>query len=116
MIEADIRIHDMLFNPPAGDLIKFARDESGLSNAQIAEAVGVNPNVIAMWANGAKIPTNRIPALAKALDIDLTQLFVSTCLQFDRELLETFEEVFGYMLTPAERSQLAQAQLITVGI
>ncbi len=80
------------------------------TQAEIAEEAGfVNPNMISMLKSGAsKVPLDRVPSLAKALDTDPRHLFK---LAFEQDGGETtmraIEEVFGTIVTRNEVGWLA---------
>ena len=75
------------------------------SQAEIAHDAGfVNPNVLTMIKQGGtKLPLDRVPALAKALDADPRRLFL---LAFDQAggetLMCSLEEIFGTVVTRNE--------------
>ncbi len=68
------------------------------------EAGFVNPNMLTMIKNGTnKLPLDRVPALAKALECDSKRLFK---LAIEQELgdahVRTIEEIFGTVVTQNE--------------
>jgi len=58
-------------------LIAQARLAKGLTQAQLAEAIGVKPTQIANWEQGTRKPkVGALMKIADALGIDWTTLFV----------------------------------------
>lgn len=52
------------------------REALGMSQAQLARAVGVIPSSVSQWESGTKTPaTDKLPALAKALKCKIDDLF-----------------------------------------
>lgn len=75
------------------------------SQAEIAHDAGfVNPNVLTMIKQGStKLPLDRVPALAKALDTDPRRLFLLAFEQSGGEtLMHALEEIFGTVVTRNE--------------
>ena len=64
---------------------------SGKSLVEIAREIDLpNANFLSMIKKGrARVPTNRIPALAKALGIEPQSLFQSCLKEYDKDLLKT---------------------------
>lgn len=75
---------------------------------EIATEVGYEkPNIISMFKRGeAKVPLDKIPALAKALHVDPTHLFRLAMQQYWPGLGEAIETVFGRIATPNEEAIL----------
>ena len=58
-----------------GNRLKRLRKKAGLTQEQLAEAVGVNPITISWWENNKFLPkTQSIKALAKAFDVSEAEL------------------------------------------
>ena len=58
-----------------GDRLRALRKKSGLTQEQLAEAIGVNPITISWWGNDKYLPkTQSIKALAKALGVSEADL------------------------------------------
>ena len=58
-----------------GNRLRALRKKSGLTQEQLAEAVGVNPITISWWENDKFLPkTQSIKALAKALGVSEAEL------------------------------------------
>ena len=50
--------------------LKFLREEKGLTQKEVAEAIGFAQSAVAFWANGKRIPNAfAIVALAKFFDV-----------------------------------------------
>lgn len=68
-----------------------------------AEAGFPQPNVLAMIKRGTtKLPLERVPALAKALECDPGHLFIMAVEQRDSALATTLQKVFGSHVTQNE--------------
>ena len=75
-----------------------------------AEAGFPQPNMLAMIKTGAtKLPLERVPALAKALECDPAHLFVMAVEQRDSALATTLQKVFGSHVTQNETDWLNEA-------
>jgi hypothetical protein len=75
------------------------------SQAQIAEEAGfINPNMIAMLKNGStKLPLDRVPSLATALNSDPRMLFNLALDQMGgATTVRAIEEIFGTIVTRNE--------------
>ena len=86
------------------DFLAEAISLSGLRHKDVAERAGFSkPNVISMMLSGdMKVPLERIPALATALNVDEGEL-LSNVLQEDfPEVWEIVRDNFVGMLTPGE--------------
>ena len=58
-----------------GERIRRLRKKTGLTQEQLAEAVGVNPITISWWENDKYLPqTQNVKALAKALGVSEAEL------------------------------------------
>lgn len=58
-----------------GERLRRLRKKSGLTQEQLAEAVGVNPVTVSCWENNTYLPkTQSIKALAKALGVSEADL------------------------------------------
>ncbi len=82
------------------------------SQAEIAEAAGfLNPNMIAMLKSGAtKLPLDRVPSLAAALDCDPRLLFNLALDQMGgATTVRATEEIFGTIVT---RNEVARSNEI----
>lgn len=75
------------------------------TQAQIASEVGwKTPNVLSMIASGAtKMPIERVPALARALDVDPADLLRLTLAQHDLLLWDIIEKACGFIVTDNEK-------------
>ena len=62
-----------------GNRLRALRKKSGLTQEQLAEAIGVNPITISWWENDKYLPkTQSIKALAKALGVSEADLLNDT--------------------------------------
>lgn len=76
----------------------------GRTQAQIARAAGLqNPNALSMMKLGqTKVPIARIPALARACEVD-TNYFIRLALEeYHPDLFEVLQETLGESLTENE--------------
>lgn len=55
-------------------IVRERREELGLTAQQVADRVGVSRGLISQWEGGRKIPEDRWPDLAEALEIELDDL------------------------------------------
>lgn len=68
-----------------------------------AEAGFQQPNMLAMIKTGAtRLPLERVPALARALECDPAHLFVMAVEQRDSALAATLQEIYGTHVTQNE--------------
>jgi hypothetical protein len=69
----------------------------GLTNVEIARVLGYpKPNVVAMMLTGSmKVPINKVPALAQALELDPLALLRRVMTAYAPEMWDTFESVIG---------------------
>ena len=84
------------------------------SQAEIATETGFpNPNVLSMVKNGAsKLPLDRVPALARALDCDPARLFRLALEQGGNETTQrAIEEVFGAIVSRNKSGWLQELRL-----
>ena len=72
-----MRTLDILVSSKAPDSRDTARLAKGLTQAQLAEAIGVKPTQIANWEQGTRKPkVGALMKIADALGIDWTTLIV----------------------------------------
>jgi hypothetical protein len=75
------------------------------SQAQIADEAGfVNPNILSMLKVGkSKLPLDRVPALAAALDVDPSWLFRMAVAQSNYKTTQTvIDDIFGTLVSRNE--------------
>lgn len=59
-----------------GSKLREQRAAKRMSQASVAEVLGVKPNQVSKWENDqAKPPQERLPAIARAVGADLDELF-----------------------------------------
>lgn len=81
------------------------------NQAQIAAEAGfTNPNMISMIKSGrTRLPIDRVPALAKALDVDPRRLLQLAVEQLaGATAARTFDEIFGTIVTLNETAWLKE--------
>ncbi len=58
-----------------GEKLKAARNGAGLTQEQVAEALGVSRQAVSKWENGTAEPsTSNLLALAKLYEVDVSEL------------------------------------------
>ena len=78
---------------------------SSKSQTEVASEAGfVNPNMISMVKSGStRLPIDRVPALARALDVDPRRLLLLALEQWVGATAgRTFDEIFGTIVTANE--------------
>lgn len=90
------------------DIIGRALDDTGRTQKEVADELGyTTPNVISMFRQGKmKVPLEKVPALAYALEIDPRRLFLTAMREYAPATLGAIEQVFGSFPTQHERSIL----------
>lgn len=89
----------------------------GKNQRQIAHEIGYEkPNMISMFKRGeAKVPLDKIPALAKALNVDPAFLFKLAIQQYWPEMGQAIAEIFGTILTRNETKMIELIRSLTKG-
>jgi len=89
----------------------------GKSQRQIAQEMGYKmPNMISMFKRGeAKVPLDKIPALAKALNVDPAYMFRLAMQQYWPEMNRAVSEIFGAILNKNEVKMIDLIRQITKG-
>ncbi|HEY8577772.1 MAG TPA: helix-turn-helix transcriptional regulator [Devosia sp.] len=85
--------------------------KSNKTQAEIAAGAGfVNPNMISMIKSGsARLPIDRVPALARALEVDPRRLLQLAVEQWvGVTAARTFDEIFGTIVTLNEIAWLKE--------
>lgn len=100
-----------------GSFIVSLREESGITQVELAKKIGVKPKLIAMWEKGICPPkADKISDLASALCVQKTELLLSKCLptsskseNFTEEALNVYEEIVSFqMRTEAKYRRLRE--------
>lgn len=96
---AGIKIHE--FIAAQLDIAK----SMGKTQRDVAEAIGYEkPNPVNMMAKGTmKVPLDKVPALAKALNVDPAFLFRMAMHQQWPEAADAIAQIFGTVLSKNER-------------
>lgn len=69
--------------------VRERRVAMGLTQEALAARLGVDRAAVALWEGGRRTPTtDKLPALAEALDCDIGELFVPSHIKSDREKVE----------------------------
>ena len=79
-------------------------DESRKKQREIAKEIGYdNPNILSMMKHGdAKVPFDKVPALAKALDVDAGHLMRLAIEQYWPGLNDVIKGIFGNVVSENE--------------
>lgn len=83
------------------EIIVSRQEELGLTNLQIAEAMGYeNQNVFSMIRSGRmRLPPQKVPVLARCLGLHSAELMRAVLLDVGPGMLEALEIAFGRPLT-----------------
>ena len=83
---------------------KFDELSRDKSQKEIAKELGyAKSNILSMFKSGeAKVPLEKIPALSRALDVDIAHLFRLGLEQYWPDLRETLRKFFHEVPTPNE--------------
>ena len=89
----------------------------GKNQRQIAQEIGYEkPNMISMFKRGeAKVPLDKIPALAKALNVDAAFMFKLAVQQYWPDMGKAIAEIFGTVLTKNETKMIELIRRLTKG-
>lgn len=88
------------FKKSFGARVRYLRKLTGLSQERLAELTGLSTKTISYIENSKNtLSFNKLPLLAKALNVPVYKLFVFTDFEDNRELLE-------YLLTSASDKEL----------
>lgn len=87
------------------DFLHFAFEQTPKTRAEIAREMGYrNENVVNMMLGGVcKVPIDKIPRLAKALNVEVTQMMTLAMEEYCPSILRAIEETFEFLATPNER-------------
>lgn len=56
--------------------IKFFREKAGMTQRELAKALGIWPSAISMWETGDRLPrSDKLPELAKILGCSIDDLY-----------------------------------------
>lgn len=89
----------------------------GRNQRLIAQEIGYEkPNMISMFKRGeTKVPLDKIPALAKALNVDPAFMFKLAIQQYWPEMGQAIAEIFGTILTRNETKMIELIRRLTKG-
>ncbi len=99
-------MHDSLDDKcPVASFVERRVNQSPYSQKEIAEMCGFNtPNMITMLKQGiTKVPVEKIPALAKALDVNQVDLFTLVMKNYRPKEYEVIVKILGEPISNAER-------------
>ena len=78
------------FKKSFGGRVRYLRKLAGLSQEQVAELTGLSTKTISYIENSKNtLSFNKLPLLAKALNVPVYKLFVFTDSESNREVLES---------------------------
>ena len=88
---------------------------SGKTQALVAAEIGLgSANMVSMMARGsAKVPLERIPALARAIGADPKRMFVLGLVQYSKEYADAAEAMFGNVVNDAEMALVRRYRTAT---
>lgn len=97
------------------DYLRFAFDRSPKTAEEIAHEIGYgNPNTVKLMIDGiTKVPIDRLPRLAEALNVDPSQMMRAALEDYAPKMLEALEQTFDFMATPNEREIIKVFRLLT---
>jgi transcriptional regulator with XRE-family HTH domain len=92
-------------------------NQSEKTQREIALAMGYErSNLISMFKQGiTRVPLDKVPALAEALDVDPAELIVMWLSDYEPELLEVINSNVGMLLSGTERSWIAHLRKLFTG-
>ena len=92
-------------------------DQLGLSQRSLAAALGYDkPNIITMFKQGhTKVPLNKVPELADALQVDRVWLLRLALAEYDPKLLTAIDALLNKVATPNERLIVTELRRFTGG-
>lgn len=87
----------------------------GKSQRQIAQEIGYEkPNMISMFKTGeVKVPLDKIPLLARSLNVDAAFLFKLAMQQYWPEMGKTIADIFGTVLDQEELKVIEAIREVT---
>ena len=97
------------------DFLRFAFDRSPKTAEEIAQEIGYsNANTVKLMVAGiTKVPIDRIPRLAEALNVEPTQMMRAALEDYAPQMLKALEETFDFMASPNEREIIKVFRLLT---
>jgi transcriptional regulator with XRE-family HTH domain len=104
-------------NKPLHQILARRIDESGLTQREIASALGYNrSNLVAMIKSGKmRIPISKIPNLADVLGIDRVELMRRALAEYQPEVLETLNQMLQEVVSESERRLLGELRKMING-
>lgn len=91
--------------PTVASFIAERINNSPKTQSQIAKEVGFNtPNIVSMVKSGtARLPINKVPSMARALETDPVDLLILCLKEYQPENWEAIEPLLDLSLTSDER-------------
>src|SRR5262245_59707617 len=91
---------------------------TGKSQRDIAMAIGYKkPTMVSMMKRGdAMVPLDKVPALARAIDVDLALLFRLALQQYWKDEARVIAQIFGDVITRDERKLLQMFHAANKGV
>lgn len=79
-----------------GARIRHFRELAGLSQLQLSEKVQCEPSTLAHYETGKNLVSmTKLISIAKALDVDLYQFFISSTIEGDVETIEKLNKLLS---------------------
>lgn len=95
---------------PTAAFLSASIDGSKLTQREIAKQTGFkNPNILSMLkTGGTKVPLDRIPALARVLNLDAQEFLIMAIAEYHSGIHQVLVDVLGLPLSETEREILSQ--------
>ncbi len=82
------------FSKLIGSRIKYFRNLRSMTQAELAEKIGIESSTLAHIEIGKNLPsTSRLPKIAQALEIEIFQLFIKNEVKTDSETIEAINKL-----------------------
>ncbi len=89
-----------------GDKIRTLRKQRGITQAQLAEALGISFQAISKWENGIALPDITLaPALASYFGVTMDELFDYNLRQTEAKIDEICDKAYTFRSTDPARSR-----------
>jgi hypothetical protein len=101
-----------------GELIERRQHALGLSDEQVARALGYDRGVVVvlMKQGSLKLPINKVELLAEVLTVDGSEMLRCTLSEQIPELMQVIDRTLGpFALSPAERALITHVRRISAG-
>ena len=100
-----------------GEMLRYHRKRAGLSQAQLAEKIGRQPNAVQRLESGDAAPTfDTLERLADALDVDVRELFGTGEYAARSGRDDPLNAIFRLLVGLKDRDLLNLHELIVAGL